>query len=140
MTSAIGSLWNRYRSVPLIYRIALALLLGSLAGAAFGERMTVVEPLGNLFLGLLNMLIIPIVIFTLLTGIRKLSPAKLGQVGGKDDCWSIHRDDDTRWCDCAGGGEPVTARSWRRFHRWGGTVASTQIPSLEWIREIFAWD
>ncbi|WP_123619866.1 dicarboxylate/amino acid:cation symporter [Halorubrum sp. CSM-61] len=82
MASLTGSLWRRYRSVPLIYRIALAFLLGSLAGAVFGERMTVVEPFGDLFLRLLNMLVVPIIVFTLLTGIRQLSPAKLGKIGG----------------------------------------------------------
>jgi Na+/H+-dicarboxylate symporter len=82
MISLIGSLWRRYRSVPLIYRIAVAFLLGSLAGAVFGERMTVFEPLGDLFLRLLNMLVVPIIVFTLLTGIRQLSPAKLGRIGG----------------------------------------------------------
>ncbi|ACM55821.1 dicarboxylate/amino acid:cation symporter [Halorubrum lacusprofundi] len=82
MASFIGSLWRRYRSVPLIYRIAVAFLLGSLAGAVFGERMTVVKPFGDLFLRLLNMLAVPIIVFTLLTGIRQLSPAKLGRIGG----------------------------------------------------------
>jgi len=82
MASLIGSLWRRYRSVPLIYRIAVAFLLGSLAGAVFGERMTVVKPFGDLFLRLLNMLVVPIIVFTLLTGIRRLSPAKLGRIGG----------------------------------------------------------
>jgi len=82
MASFIGSLWRRYRSVPLIYRIAVAFLLGSLAGAVFGERMTVVKPFGDLFLRLLNMLVVPIIVFTLLTGIRQLSPAKLGKIGG----------------------------------------------------------
>lgn len=82
MISPIGSLWRRYRSVPLIYRIAVAFLLGSLAGAVFGERMTIVEPFGDLFLRLLNMLVVPIIVFTLLTGIRQLSPAKLGRIGG----------------------------------------------------------
>jgi len=82
MASFIGSLWRRYRSVPLIYRIAVAFLLGSLAGAVFGERMTVVKPFGDLFLRLLNMLVVPIIVFTLLTGIRQLSPAKLGRIGG----------------------------------------------------------
>ncbi|EMA65297.1 sodium:dicarboxylate symporter [Halorubrum aidingense JCM 13560] len=82
MASFIGSLWRRYRSVPLIYRIAVAFLLGSVAGAVFGERMTVVEPFGDLFLRLLNMLVVPIIVFTLLTGIRQLSPAKLGRIGG----------------------------------------------------------
>lgn len=82
MIGPIGSLWRRYQSVPLIYRIAVAFLLGSLAGAVFGERMTVVEPFGDLFLRLLNMLVVPIIVFTLLTGIRQLSPAKLGRIGG----------------------------------------------------------
>lgn len=83
MASFIGSLWRRYRSVPLIYRIAVAFLLGSLAGAVFGERMTVVKPFGDLFLRLLNMLVVPIIVFTLLTGIRQLSPAKLGASAGR---------------------------------------------------------
>lgn len=82
MGSAVGSLWRRYRSVPLIYRIALAFVLGSAAGIAFGDRMTVVRPFGDLFLRLLNMLVIPIIVFTLLTGIRQLSPARLGRIGG----------------------------------------------------------
>ncbi|MFC6719070.1 dicarboxylate/amino acid:cation symporter [Natrialbaceae archaeon GCM10025810] len=82
MHSKVGSLWQRYRSVPLIYRIMVAFLLGSAAGIVFGERMTVVEPLGDLFLRLLNMLVIPIIVFTLLTGIRQLSPASLGKIGG----------------------------------------------------------
>ncbi|WP_336021704.1 dicarboxylate/amino acid:cation symporter [Halobellus salinisoli] len=82
MAHPVSSLWGRYRSVPLIYRIFVAFVLGSVAGIAFGERMTVVEPLGDLFLRLLNMLVIPIIVFTLLTGIRQLSPARLGRIGG----------------------------------------------------------
>jgi len=68
--------------VPLIARIFVAFLVGSAAGVAFGERMTVVQPLGDLFLRLLNMLVVPIIVFTLLTGIRQLSPARLGRIGG----------------------------------------------------------
>lgn len=68
--------------MPLIARIFTAFLLGSAAGVAFGERMTVVQPLGDLFLRLLNMLVVPIIVFTLLTGIRQLSPARLGRIGG----------------------------------------------------------
>jgi Na+/H+-dicarboxylate symporter len=82
MRSTLGAVWRRYRSVPLIYRITIAFVLGSAAGIVFGERMVVVEPLGDLFLRLLNMLVIPIIVFTLLTGIRQLSPARLGRIGG----------------------------------------------------------
>lgn len=82
MSGPINTAWQRYRSVPLIARIFVAFVLGSAAGIAFGERMTVVQPLGDLFLRLLNMLVIPIIVFTLLTGIRQLSPARLGRIGG----------------------------------------------------------
>lgn len=82
MAPLVRNLWRRYRSTPLIWRIFVAFLLGSGAGVAFGEQMAVVKPVGDLFLRLLNMLVIPIIVFTLLTGIRRLSPAKLGQIGG----------------------------------------------------------
>jgi Na+/H+-dicarboxylate symporter len=82
MRQAASSLWRRYRAVPLIYRITVAFALGSVAGLLFGERMAVVRPVGDLFLRLLNMLVLPIIVFTLLTGIRQLSPARLGRIGG----------------------------------------------------------
>jgi Na+/H+-dicarboxylate symporter len=82
MAHSISTLWRQYRSVGLIYRIFVAFVLGSAAGIVFGEQMTVVAPLGDLFLRLLNMLVIPIIVFTLLTGIRQLSPARLGRIGG----------------------------------------------------------
>lgn len=82
MTHPLTTVWRRYRSVPLIYRIATAFVIGSVAGIVFGEQMAVFRPLGDLFLRLLNMLVIPIIVFTLLTGMRRLSPAKLGKIGG----------------------------------------------------------
>jgi Na+/H+-dicarboxylate symporter len=80
--STVGHVWRRYRSVPLIYRITVAFVLGSVVGLTAGERALVFEPFGELFIRLLNMLVVPIIVFTLLTGIRQLSPAKLGQIGG----------------------------------------------------------
>lgn len=82
MAAIASRVWRRYRSIPLIWRIFVAFLLGSAAGIVFGDRMAVVQPVGDLFLRLLNMLVIPIIVFTLLTGIRQLSPAKLGRIGG----------------------------------------------------------
>ncbi|WEL26036.1 dicarboxylate/amino acid:cation symporter [Haloferax volcanii] len=82
MFGTVRTVWDEYRSVPLIYRIFVAFVAGSAAGILFGERMAVVSPLGELFIRLLNMLIIPIIVFTLLSGIRQLSPAQLGKIGG----------------------------------------------------------
>ncbi|RZH69570.1 dicarboxylate/amino acid:cation symporter [Natrinema altunense] len=74
--------WSQYRSIPIIYRIAVAFVLGTALGAIAGERAGVLSPLGDLFLRLLEMLIIPLIVFTLLGGMRKLTPSKLGKVGG----------------------------------------------------------
>ncbi|QFU82486.1 dicarboxylate/amino acid:cation symporter [Natronorubrum aibiense] len=82
IASTSRTVWDRYRSVPIIYRISLAFILGTAVGAIGGERAAIVSPLGDLFLRLLEMLIIPLIVFTLLGGMRRLTPSKLGKVGG----------------------------------------------------------
>lgn len=81
--NTIRTAWNRYRSVSIAYRIGAAFVLGSIVGLLVGEPATALEPLGDLFIRLLEMLVIPIVVFTLLMGIRQLSPATLGKIGGQ---------------------------------------------------------
>jgi Na+/H+-dicarboxylate symporter len=76
-------LWARWRSIPLVYRIGGAFVLGIVLGLIVGEPITVIEPLGTLFLKLLSMIVIPIVIFTLVGSMRKLTPSQLGRVGGQ---------------------------------------------------------
>jgi Na+/H+-dicarboxylate symporter len=75
--------WRRYRSVPIIYRIGAAFVLGSLVGLIVGEPATALQPIGDLFVRLLSMIVVPIVIFTLLMGVRHLTPSSLGRVGGQ---------------------------------------------------------
>lgn len=75
--------WRRYRSVPIVYRIGVAFVLGSVFGLVVGQPATALQPLGDLFVNLLSMLIVPIVVFTLLMGARRLSPSNLGKIGGQ---------------------------------------------------------
>ncbi len=82
-TSNTKSYWRRYRSVPIVYRIGTAFVLGSVVGLLVGEPATVLEPLGDIFVRLLSMIVVPIVVFTLLMGIRRISPSTLGRVGGE---------------------------------------------------------
>jgi Na+/H+-dicarboxylate symporter len=82
LTAALEATWTRYRSVPIVYRLAAGFVLGAVLGLAVGERATVLQPFGDLFLSLLGMLVVPLVIFTLLSGMQRLSPAKLGRIGG----------------------------------------------------------
>ena len=81
--NSIGDMWARYRSIPIVYRIGAAFVLGSVVGLIVGEPATVLQPLGDIFLRLLSMIAVPIVIFTLLMGVRQLSPATLGKIGAQ---------------------------------------------------------
>lgn len=82
MRDTVSTWWHRYRSVPLVYRLAVAFVFGALVGLTVGRPATVLEPFGTLFLRLLEMLVVPLVIFTLLGGVQQLTPSKAGNVGG----------------------------------------------------------
>lgn len=75
--------WQRYLAFPLIWKFAIALALGLAAGLIVGPPISVLQPLGDLFLRLLQMLVVPLVLVTLLSGAASVSPASLGRVGGK---------------------------------------------------------
>ena len=55
------TLWAHYRSLSLGSKILLYMVLGGSVGMALGERATVVQPLGDLFIRLLIMAAIPLV-------------------------------------------------------------------------------
>lgn len=86
MTDGTGgrSLYARYRDLSLGVKILIFMTLGVVAGAVAGPRATVVRPLGDVFIRLLLMGVIPLVFFNLLAGITSLPDLKtLGRVGGK---------------------------------------------------------
>lgn len=83
MAGTVQRAWGSYRSVPIIYRIAAAFVLGSIVGLVVGEPATNLQPLGDLFVRLLKMVIVPIVVFTLVMAARHLSPTNLGKIGGE---------------------------------------------------------
>ena len=78
------SLLRRYRQLSLGAKILLFMIAGVVVGLLAGERAVVVEPLGDLFIRLLMMAVIPLVFFNLLASITSLdNPSALGRVGGK---------------------------------------------------------
>lgn len=77
------SLWRRYLDFPLIYKLAIALVAGAVVGLAVGEPATALQPLGDVFLRLLQMLVMPLVVVTLIAGVSSVSPARLGGIGLK---------------------------------------------------------
>ncbi|MFC2949104.1 dicarboxylate/amino acid:cation symporter [Virgibacillus sediminis] len=77
------ALWRGYIETSLILKITAALILGVVVGLAAGEDANVLAPLGDLLIRLLNFLIIPLVLFTLIVGINQTNVLNLGRMGGK---------------------------------------------------------
>lgn len=78
------SLYQRYRKLSLGVKILIYLASGILLGIVFGEKATVVQPLGDLFIRLLLMAAIPLVFFNLLAGLTSLENIRaLGRVGSR---------------------------------------------------------
>lgn len=69
--------------LPLYTQIAIGSILGVIIGFILGENVRFIAPIGDVFLQLITMLIIPLVITTILSGILKLNDMKaFGKVGG----------------------------------------------------------
>ncbi len=61
---------------PLYFQIFICILAGVLLGIALGERASALKPVGDIFLRLLMMLIVPLTFFTLTSGMTKLEDLK----------------------------------------------------------------
>src|SRR4028118_1065199 len=63
-------------SRPLWQRVAVAFVLGILAGALVGDKATVwFKPLGDVYLNLVRMVVIPLVFFTIASSVARLAEA-----------------------------------------------------------------
>ncbi|NLD18347.1 MAG: dicarboxylate/amino acid:cation symporter [Tissierellia bacterium] len=67
-------------SLPI--KILIALVVGAIVGFVVGEKIVVIKPLGDIFLRLLRMTIVPLVFCSIITGISGISDlARLRKVG-----------------------------------------------------------
>ncbi len=65
-------------------RILIGMLVGVVVGAVMGERVVVVQPVGDLFINLLILAAVPLVFFNLLAGLTALADVRtLGRLAGK---------------------------------------------------------
>ncbi len=75
---------KRLFALALWKQILLGMLLGIAVGLIFREDAAVLKPLGDFFIRLIKMLIVPLVLFTLISGVTSLGdPAALGRMGLK---------------------------------------------------------
>jgi Na+/H+-dicarboxylate symporter len=67
----------------LYTQIFICIVAGIILGLVFGEKVTVIQPIGDIFIRLLMMLIVPLTFLTLISGITKLDDVKsLRSLGG----------------------------------------------------------
>jgi Na+/H+-dicarboxylate symporter len=70
--------------VKLHVKILIGFVAGIVAGAVLGPTASVVKPLGDLFLRLIRMIIVPLVFSSLVVGVAGVGDVrKLGRIGGK---------------------------------------------------------
>ncbi|MDE7315920.1 MAG: dicarboxylate/amino acid:cation symporter [Mucispirillum sp.] len=77
----------------LLWAIFIGLILGAITGILFAfispenvirkYALLVAVPLGTLFINLLKMIVTPVIIFTLISGVASIEPSRLGKVGVK---------------------------------------------------------
>ena len=71
-------------SIPLWKRVILALVLGIAAGVLLGEDANSIKWIGDLFIRAIKMLVVPLIFFSLVSGITAVGDlGKLGKVGGR---------------------------------------------------------
>jgi Na+/H+-dicarboxylate symporter len=70
--------------ITLWKRIFLALALGALAGWLLGERAEAIKWIGDLFIRLIRMVVVPLVFVSIVSGVTQMRDYKrLGAIGGK---------------------------------------------------------
>lgn len=70
--------------MQLWVKIIISMVLGILVGLIFGEQATLLKPIGDIFLSLISMIIVPLVLSSMTVGITSIhDPKKLGRVGIK---------------------------------------------------------
>jgi Na+/H+-dicarboxylate symporter len=71
------------KKIKLFEIILIAFILGAIFGAIVGEPAGALKPLGDVFIKLLSMLVVPLIFASLSTGVAGFDIKSLGRIGGK---------------------------------------------------------
>ncbi|MCH8301030.1 MAG: cation:dicarboxylase symporter family transporter, partial [Candidatus Marinimicrobia bacterium] len=76
--------------LKLHWQILIAMVIGSAAGSFFGEQLLWLAFLGDLFLRLLKMIIVPLILSSIISGVTSIGSAgKLGKISLKTFAYYI---------------------------------------------------
>ncbi|WP_174842928.1 dicarboxylate/amino acid:cation symporter [Neobacillus mesonae] len=79
----MNRIWKWYLRKSFILKISTGFLLGICIGLIFGPSAEVLKPLGDIFLKLLKMSVVPLILLTIIVSINNSNPKELGRIGGK---------------------------------------------------------
>ena len=74
---------DKIKKMNMTTQIIIATILGVLVGVLFGERMTAINVIGNIFLRLIQMSIVLLVMGQIIEAVGNLNPKQLGRLGLK---------------------------------------------------------
>lgn len=73
-----------FKKVSLLTQILIAFVIAIILGLIFGESISVIQPLGDLFLRLIKFIIVPLILSSLIIGVASTGdPKELGRIGSK---------------------------------------------------------
>lgn len=72
------------KKLSLATKTFIGFALGIILGLIFGEKITVVQPIGDIFLNLIKMIVVPLIFFSIAEGVSSIGDMKkLRNIGGK---------------------------------------------------------
>lgn len=73
-------IWKNYKQTIILL---LAIIVGAIVGIIFKDKAAIVKPLGDIFINMMFIIIVPLIIFTITTSIAKMKSGKrLGKLMG----------------------------------------------------------
>lgn len=72
---------NFFKTYKSVIILLAAIIIGAIVGIAFGEKAAVLSPLGDIFLNLMFVVIVPLIFLSISTSISKMKqPKRLGKI------------------------------------------------------------
>ena len=114
MTTAAKPIRHSVRAIPLPLWVVFGALAGIIAGVVFGERTSILQPLGSAYAMMLQIAVYPYLLCALIYGLGRLTPAEAKRLFGAG--WGVYL---FMWCVtlvchlAAGARHPADARPQR---------------------------
>lgn len=83
MSRILVRIWHRYRDTKLLVKMTVGFVLGLIVALVFGQQAQVLSPIGDILLNLLQLVVIPIIMLTLIDAVNTTQSGSLVRVAFK---------------------------------------------------------